>query len=116
MSSSFISRASGLLQNDLFFNPNFLVSVYEINLRHFLPNQKVISQMNHTATNNLIRTTNSQSFSYFQNLKVCRTMFDFCVHALLNYKRTTIPSDTRSNAKVDVCLLLVVLRGCQSTK
>ena len=59
------------------------MSGYEINLRHFLPNQKVISQMNHTAMNNLIWTTNSQSFSYFQNLKVCRTMFDFCVHALL---------------------------------
>ena len=39
--------------------------------------------MNHTAMNNSIWTTNSQSFSYFQNLKVCRTMFDFCVHALL---------------------------------
>ena len=66
-----------------FFNPNLLVSGYEINLRHFLPNQKVISQMNHTAMNNSIWTTNSQSFSYFQNLKVCRKMFDFCVHALL---------------------------------
>ena len=31
----------------------------------------------------------------------------------LNYART---SDTRSNAKVDVCVLLVVLRGCQSSK
>ena len=34
----------------------------------------------------------------------------------LNYTRTLIPSVTRSNGKVDVCVLLVVLRGCQSTK
>ena len=34
----------------------------------------------------------------------------------LNYTRTLIPSDTRSNAKVDVCVFLVVLRGCQSTR
>ena len=60
------------------------MSDYEINLGHFLPNQKVISQMNHTAMNNSIWTSNSQSFSYFQNLKVCRAMFEFCVHALLN--------------------------------
>ena len=85
MSSSFISRASGLRQNDWFFDPNSLVSGYEIDLGHFLPNQKVISQMNHTAMINSIWTTNSQSFSYFQNLKVCRTdvrtLFDFCGHA-----------------------------------
>ena len=34
----------------------------------------------------------------------------------LNYTHTLIPSDTQSNAKVNVCVLLVVLRGCQSTK
>ena len=34
----------------------------------------------------------------------------------LNYTHALIPSDTRSNAKVDMCFLLVVLRGCQSTK
>ena len=33
----------------------------------------------------------------------------------LNYARTLIPSDTRSNARVDVCVLSVVLRGCQWT-
>ena len=33
---------------------------------------------------NSIWNTNSQSFSCFQNLKVCRTMFDFWGHALLN--------------------------------
>ena len=34
----------------------------------------------------------------------------------LCHTRTLIPFDTRSNVKVDVCVLLVVLRGCQSTK
>ena len=38
------------------------------------------------------------------------------IKQLLNYTRTLIPSDMQSNAKVDVCVLLVVLRGCQSTK
>ena len=59
------------------------MSGYEIDPDHFLPNQKVISQMNRTAMINSIRTTNSHSLSRFQNLKVCRTMFDFCGHALL---------------------------------
>ena len=52
--------------------------------------------MNHTAMNNLIWTTNSQSFSYFQNLKVCRTMFDFCVHALLIIRLFLSPITTRN--------------------
>ena len=71
------------------------MSGYEINLRHFLPNQRAISQINHTVMNNSIWTTNSQSFSYFQNLKVCRTMFDFCVHALLRI--------TPTNKNVSLC-------------
>ena len=34
----------------------------------------------------------------------------------VNYTRKLIPSETRSNAKVDVYVFLVALRGCQSTK
>ena len=34
----------------------------------------------------------------------------------LHYTRTLVPSNTRSNGNVDVCVLLVVLRGYQSTK
>ena len=43
-------------------------------------------------------------------------LWECTMYKQLNYTRTRIPSDTRSNAKVDVCVVLVVLRGCQSTK
>ena len=58
----------------------------EIYFRRLLPKQKVIWQMNHTAMNNSIWTTNSQSLSDFEFSHFCRYfpfLFDSCAHILL---------------------------------
>ena len=55
----------------------------EIYFRRLLPKRKVIWQMNHTAMNNSISHTDSQSFSDIWDLEVCHSMFDFCRHILL---------------------------------
>ena len=59
----------------------------EIYFRRLLPKRKVIWQMNHTAMNKSIWTTNSQSLSYFEFSHFCRYfpfLFDSCRHILLN--------------------------------
>ena len=58
----------------------------EIYFRRLLPKRKIISQMNHTAMNNSIWTTNSQSLSDFEFSHFCRYfpfLFDSCGHILL---------------------------------
>ena len=58
----------------------------EIYFRRLLPKRKVIWQMNHTAMNNSIWTTNSQSLSDFEFSHFCRYfpfLFDSCGHILL---------------------------------
>ena len=44
------------------------------------------------------------------------TLRERIMYKQLNYTRTLIPSDKRGNTKVDVCVLLVILPGCQWTK
>ena len=59
----------------------------EIYFRRLLPKRKVIWQMNHTAMNNSIWTTNSQSLSDFEFSHFCRYfpfLFDSCGHILLS--------------------------------
>ena len=90
MSSIFISRTSGLRQNDRFFDPNSLVSGYETDIGHFLPNQNVISQMNHTAMTNSIWSTNGQSFSYFHNVRFlwARALKNYQLSFILNWNQS----------------------------
>ena len=50
-------------------------------------------------------------------LRGCIMIKLFAQHAKeLNFTRTLIPFDMRSNAKVEVYVLREVLRGCQSAK
>ena len=67
-------------------------------------NRKAVFASNYKDSKDLWTPSRIAGMHYVQTIKQ------------LNYIRTLIPSNTRSDAKVDVCVLLVVLRGCQSTK
>ena len=55
--------------------------------------------------------------NYATRIRGRHPAFRECIlYKQLNYTRTLIHSDTRSNAKVGECVVGVVLRGCQSPK